>query len=88
MSDGEENNPVVDGDLPHDFDIMSVEQQPDDYEYDNSLTGSPEVDFNEDYSLPDAAESDHLITEGYDRENESKPDFFLVSIICFNSVAL
>lgn len=73
LSDGEETDLAVDEYFPCDFDLMPVEQQPDNSEDDYSPTDSPEDDSDEDYSPPDAAEADHHISEHSDDENESEP---------------
>ncbi|XP_041846922.1 uncharacterized protein LOC121643526 [Melanotaenia boesemani] len=57
LSNGEENDPAVDGDIPRDAG--------DNY----SPPSSPEYDSDEDYSPPDAEEADHYITED---ESESE----------------
>ena len=49
----------MDGDLTHDFDLISVEQQPDDSEDDNTT----EDDYNDDYSLAETTK------DGCDRKN-------------------
>ncbi len=69
LSDDEKNDPTVDECIPHDFDLMSVEQQPDD----SKDVYSPEDDSDEDYSPPDAAQADHYISEDSDSQNESEP---------------
>lgn len=83
LSNGEENDPAVDGDIPRDAG--------DNY----SPPSSPEYDSYEYYSPPDAEEADHYITEDeseseqqrsqvhqrkqnrVENDGEPKPNFYL-----------
>lgn len=66
LSDGEDNDPVVDDNV-FDIDLLPVEQLSDDSEDDNF----PEEDSDDD-SLPDAEEDDHYGREDGDGENRSE----------------